>query len=164
MCIRDSYKAVPSEETDLTEADGVAIASIIQAIDEYFDDNDGTKLLSTLEEMDYNTEGLSLSSILLAGIDNVGMKIRNNSERDMSGQSLYTILKDHLIEDSSYIRFAIVNGGTKYTMQVGLKSNNIVFRSSVTEDVISYIRDKVLQLFQQGGKVYDQVQCQFSSN
>lgn len=138
------YKAVPSEEIDFTEEDGIAIATIVRVIDEYFNDKDDKKLLDTLGKMKYDTEGLSLSSILLAGIDNVGVKIRNDSEKDVSEQSLYTILKDNLIEDSSYIRFSVVDNGPKYTMQVGMTSNNIVFRSSVTEKVISYIRNKVL--------------------
>lgn len=138
------YKAIPSEEIELTEDDGVAIGTIVKLIDEYFNDKNHKKLLDSLEELDYDTEGLSLSSILLAGIDNVGMKIRNNSERDVSKQSLYTILKDDLIEDSSYIRFSIVPNGVQYTMQVGIKTNSIVFRSSVTEEVINYIRNKVI--------------------
>ena len=138
------YKAIPCEEIELTEEDGISISTIVKVIDQYFNDKDTDKLINSLEELEYDTEGLSLSSILLAGIDNVGMKIRNDSERDVSKQSLYTILKDDLIEDSSYIRFSIVPDGIQYTMQVGIKSNSIVFRSSVTEEVISYIRDKIL--------------------
>lgn len=138
------YKAVPSEEIDLTEEDGIAIVTIVGAIDKYFNDKNTINLLDTLEKLEYDTEGLSLSSILLAGIDNVGMKIRNDSERDVSKQSLYTLLKDNLIEDSSYIRFSIEPNGAEYTMQVGMNSNSIVFRTSVTEEVISYIRNKIL--------------------
>jgi hypothetical protein len=138
------YKAIPSEEIDFTEDDGIAIATMVRAIDEYFNDKDDKKLLVTLERMNYDTEGLSLSSILLAGIDNVGVKIRNDSEKDASEQSLYTILKGNLIEDSSYIRFSAVENGPKYTMQVCMNNNNIVFRSSVTEEVISYMRNKIL--------------------
>lgn len=138
------YKAIPCEEIELTEEDGISIATIVKAIDEYFNDKDTSKLIDTLEELEYDTEGLSLNSILLAGIDNVGMKMRNDSERDVSEQSLYTLLKDNFIEDSSYIRFSIVPNGIQYTMQVGINSNSIVFRSSVTEEVISYIRDKIL--------------------
>lgn len=138
------YKAIPSEEIDFTEEDGIAIATIVRAINVYFNDRNDKKLLATLENMNYNTEGLSLNSILLAGIDNVGVKIRNDSEKDVSEQSLYTILKDDLIEDSSYIRFSEVDNGPEYTMQVGMNSNSIVFRSSVTEGVISYIRNKIL--------------------
>ena len=72
------------------------------------------------------------------------MKIRNDSQRDVSKQSLYKILQDNLIEDSSYIRFSIVPNGAQYTMQVGMKTNSIVFRSSVTEEVINYIRNKII--------------------
>ncbi len=138
------YKAMPSEVIELTQDDGIAMVKIINSIDEYFNDNDGNKLLERLQTISLDIEGLSLVSILLAGIDNMGVKLRNDSIVDMSEQSLYTVLKDHLIEDSSYIRFSIEPNGALYTMQLGLNTKNIVFRTSVTEEVISYIRDKVL--------------------
>lgn len=138
------YKAIPSEEIELTEQDGFAIATIVGAIDKYFKDKKNKELIDILENLDYDTEGLSISSILLAGIDNMGMKVKNNSKKDVSEQSLYTLLKNDLIEDSSYIRFSIVPKGTQYTMQVGMHSNSIVFRTSVTEEVITYIRNKIL--------------------
>ncbi|MGL4654636.1 MAG: hypothetical protein ACRCWM_01925 [Sarcina sp.] len=138
------YKAIPSEEVELTEQDGIAIATIVGAIDEYLENENAEKLIDTLEKLNYDTEGLAISSILLAGIDNMGMKVKKDSKKDVSEQSLYTLLKDDLIEDSSYIRFSTVANGMKYTMQVGMKSNSIVFRTSVTEEVISYIRNKIL--------------------
>ncbi len=72
------------------------------------------------------------------------MKIRNDSEKDMSNQSLYTVLKDNFIEDTSYIKFKNIPNGPEYTMRVGIKTNSIVFKSSVTEEVIEYIRGKIL--------------------
>lgn len=80
----------------------------------YLNYKDGKKLLSKLEKLDYDTEGLSLGAILLVGVDSMGMKIRN------------------------------VIDGPLYTMQVGLRSNSIVFRMSVTEDVLEYTRNKIL--------------------
>lgn len=136
-------KAVPNKSIELTEDDAKSIAGIIKSIDEYFDDKDEKKFLSTLKEINFEPEDLTFTSILLAGIDNFGIKIRNDSERDISKQSLYNILKDDFEEDSSYIKFSVVKGGEAYTMQVGVKSNSIVFKTSVTEDVISYIREKV---------------------
>lgn len=138
------YKAIPCEEIELTEQDGIAIATIVGAVDEYFKDKENKKLIDILEKLDYDTEGLSISSILLAGIDNMGMKVKNDSKKDVSEQSLYTLLKNDLIEDSSYIRFSTVPNGIQYTMQVGMHSNSIVFRTSVTEEVITYIRNKIL--------------------
>lgn len=139
-----NYKAAPSELIKLTEEDGIKIATMISIIDDYFENKDGNKLLSSLEELNYETDGISFSSLLLAGIDSLGMKIRNDSDRDMSNQSLYAILKGHFIEDSSYIKFRARHDGDKYTMRLGLKTNNIVFKSSVTEEVIEYIRNKIL--------------------
>ncbi len=139
-----NYKAVPSELIKLTEEDGVKIANMIAIIDDYFEEKNSEILLSRLDELEFDLDGLSLSSLLLAGVDSVGMKIRNDSENDMSNQSLYAILKDHLIEDSSYIRFKTTPNGEQYTMRIGIKTNSIVFKSSVTEDVINYIRERVL--------------------
>lgn len=137
-------KAVPSQVVELTEEDMLAIGSIIESIDCFFEDKDGEKLVKTLNSIDYEADGLSLVTILLAGIDNVGMKIRNDSEKDMSKQVLHNLLKDNIIEDSSYIRFAIRPDGTLYTMRVGINTNSIVFKTSVTEEVIIYIRNKIL--------------------
>lgn len=139
-----NYKAAPSEIITLTEEDGEKIATMIAIIDDYFETKDGNKLLSSLEEMNYDTDGVSFSSLLLAGIDSLGMKIRNDSDKDMSNQSLYNILREHFVEDSSYIKFSNKNDGDKYTMKIGLKTNSIVFKSSVTEEVIEYIRGKIL--------------------
>ena len=139
-----NYKAAPSQVVKLTEEDGIKIANMISIIDNYFEDKNGELFLSSLDELDFDPEGLSFSTLLLAGVDSLGMKIRNDSEKDMSNQSLYTILKDNFIEDTSYIRFKSIPNGAEYTMRIGIKTNSIVFKSSVTEDVIEYIREKIL--------------------
>ncbi|EOU1569858.1 hypothetical protein LTX14_000808 [Clostridium perfringens] len=137
-------KVAPLQNIELTEEDGEALAKIIQIVDEYFENRDSQVLLQKLEQLDYETDGLSLSSILLAGVDNLGLKIKNDSIQDMSSQSLYTILKNDFIEDTSYIRFSLPHRFQQYTMQIGLMSNSIVFKSSVTEEVIEYVRNKIL--------------------
>ncbi len=139
-----NYKAMPSDIVELTDRDRDAVAKIIKSIDEYLQDKDANKLVKTLEDMDYDTEDLSIISILLAGLDNVGMGIKRGCVKDMSDQSFYAVLKDYIIENTSFISFSTSAEGTSYTMQVGLKSNNIRFRSSVTEDVIDYLRNKIL--------------------
>ncbi|MDF2610058.1 MAG: hypothetical protein K0R92_1532 [Lachnospiraceae bacterium] len=138
-----NWTAIPSEPLELTEDDKSALASIIKYIDDYLHDKDSVKLVESLDSMNYDTEDLSIIALLLAGVGSMGMGIKKNSDKDMSDQSLYTILKDYIIENKSYISFATHADGILYTMQVGLKSNNIVFRSSVTEDVIEYIRNKI---------------------
>lgn len=139
-----NYKARPSDIVELTDEDKTAIAKIIESIDEYLQDKDANKLVQTLEGLDYDTENLSIISILLAGLDNVGMGIRRSCANDMSEQPFYTVLKDYITENTSFISFSTKPDGPAYTMQVELKSNNIRFRTSVTEDVIDYIRNKIL--------------------
>lgn len=139
-----NYKAAPSESIKLTIEDGKMIANIIDIIDDYLINKNGENVLNSLEKLNFDTEGLSFSSLLLAGIDNLGMKMKNDSDKDMSKQTLYTILKDHFIEDSSYIKFKNIKDGDEFTMRLGLKTNSIAFKSSVTEDVITYIREKIL--------------------
>ena len=138
------YKAIPTEDIELTEDDGIAMARIIEAIDDYISDKNTGNLIEKLDNLNYDTDGLSISAILLAGIDNVGMQMKNNSTRDVSEQSLYTVLKDKIIEDSSYIKFSNIVGGEKYTMRIGRKSNSITFKTSITENIIEYIREKIL--------------------
>ncbi len=139
-----NYKAAPSQIVKLAEEDGIKIANMISIIDNYFENKNGELLLSSLDELDFDPDGLSFSTLLLAGVDSLGMKIRNDSEKDMSNQSLYTVLKDNFIEDTSYIKFKNIPNGPEYTMRVGIKTNSIVFKSSVTEEVIEYIRGKIL--------------------
>lgn len=142
------YRAIPSENFELTEKDGIALGKIVDAVDAYFMDNDGDSLLDSLSKIDYDTEDLSLRNIILAGVGNVSMNIRPDSENDMASQGLYSILKEDLVEDNSTISFQTNLNGVTYTntMQVYTKNNSIKFMNSVTEDVISYIRNKVLKI------------------
>lgn len=139
-----TYKAMPIEPTELTEKDKDSIATIIKCIDEYLKDKDSDKLIQNLESMDYDTEDLSIVSILLSGLESLGMGIKRGKGNDMSNQAFYSILKDYIIENTGHISFSTNIDGPSYTMQVGLKSNNIRFNSSVNEDVIDYLREKIL--------------------
>lgn len=138
------YTAMPSQPLDLTQEDSIALAELVKTIDRYIKDKNTDGLVERLSAINFDAEDISIISILLAGIDSMGMKIKNNSDKDMSEQSLYAILKDYIMESSSFIKFRTIKDGPSYTIVVGLKSNNIVFRTSVTEEVITYIRNKIL--------------------
>lgn len=136
--------AIPRQPVNLAEEDKEAIATIIKSLDEYLCDRDGNKLIEKLDALNYDPEELSIISILLAGLDVVGMGISPESNNDMSDQAFYNILRDYITENRSFLKFSIQPNGISYTMQVGHKSNNIRFMSSVTEDVIDYVRNKIL--------------------
>lgn len=139
-----NWTAIPSEPLELTEEDNKSFVSLIKLIDDYLSDKDSKKLIDALEKLDFKTEDFSIIAILLAGVSNMGMGIDKKCKTDMSDQSLYALLKDYILENKSYISFSNKDNGMLYTMQVGIVSNNIVFRSSVTEEVIEYIRNKIL--------------------
>ena len=147
-CFKDSlingfylnYKAVPDDEIELTEDDCKAIVRIMDSINMYFIDKNGKQLIETLKDIDWDTDGLSIYSIFLAGIDHLGIQIKKDSENDLSKQSIYSIFKDYMVEDSGYISFSTEKNGENYTIQIGKKTNSIAFRTSATEEVIAYIR------------------------
>lgn len=146
----NAYKANPTENLALTEQDQIAVLQIINAVDEFFNDNTkdisekGKILTNTLANVDIDTEGLRLEEIILAGVEHFSIKVRDDSEKDLGTQTLYSLLKKDVLENTGFIRFSNVEGGRKHTMLVGKKTNSIAFRTSVTEDVIEYIRNKIL--------------------
>jgi len=146
----NSYRANPSENIELTENDQIAIVSIIRAIDEFLNGKNVDEkikvqiLANKLENVNIDTEGMSLESLILAGIDNLALKVRPESNVDLGKQTLYALLKEEVLENTGHITFSNVDGGPQYTLQVGKSTNSIYFMSSVTEEVIEYIREKIL--------------------
>lgn len=64
----------------------------------------------------------------------------------MTQQALYSLLKENITENTSYIKFDMKHdkGFHTNTIQIGKTTNSITFRNSVTEDDIEYIRQKVI--------------------
>lgn len=140
------YKAMPTEAITLTEDNSIALGKIINALDEYFVNNNSKELIKKLDEIDTDMTEISLKDIILAGIDKMSVKIRSNSESDMTQQALYSLLKENITENTSYIKFDMKHdkGFHTNTIQIGKTTNSITFRNSVTEDDIEYIRQKVI--------------------
>ncbi|MGL4876135.1 MAG: hypothetical protein ACRC30_15960 [Clostridium sp.] len=133
--------SIPSQDIRLSEEDGVMIENTFKAIDNYFADKNVGELSKRLDKINFGA-GISFREIMLAGLSTFNIKVRPDSKKDISGQAFYTIFKEFLIQDSSFINFARNN--KKYTIHVGVNSNSITFRSKPTEDVIRYIRNKVV--------------------
>lgn len=136
--------AIPAEEIKLTSEDAESLGGIINAIDEYLSNGDFEMLKESLENITFDAEGLSTAALFLAGMSSVGFKIRKNSEADISMQTLYRILKGDLIDDIGFFTFSLEPCGIINTIQIGKTSNSVVFKNSVTEDVVEYIRNKIL--------------------
>lgn len=140
------YKAMPTEAITLTEDNSIALGKIINALDEYFVNNNSKELIKKLDEIDTDMTEISLKDIILAGIDKMSVKIRSNSESDMTQQALYSLLKENITENTSYIKFDMKHDKVVHTntIQIGKTTNSITFRNSVTENDIEYIRQKVI--------------------
>ncbi|KPU45798.1 hypothetical protein OXPF_05870 [Oxobacter pfennigii] len=134
----------PDLDIVLTKDKSELLANVLGILDEYFIDKDLEKVSQQLSEIDLDTEGAPFTQLLLAGMSKIGIGIRDDIDGDLSSQSLYNAFKMFVTEHKGYINFSLVEDGPVYTIQVGIVTKSISFRSSVTEDVIEYIRGKLL--------------------
>lgn len=123
-----------------------AIVDILAALDSYFEDQDIVDLQANLataqEVLGDDLLATPFTAIILAGLQRVSM----GSKRELRGQPLYDFLSPHLQHQTGFIRFSIPENGVlqPYTIRVGTKANSIVFVTPATEDVINYVREKIL--------------------
>lgn len=131
----------------VTEND--AILEILNALDNYFDKKDigelQEKLDSSLAVLGEELTEIPFIAIILAGMGNVGLKV---NEDDLRSTAFYQLLKPYLQTSGGNIQFNVdINGmGTPYTIQVGVETKTIYFRSNTTtEEVIQFVRDRIIK-------------------
>ncbi|AWK52195.1 hypothetical protein DIC82_14830 [Clostridium beijerinckii] len=135
--------SIPDQNIELTSEENQLVVETLEALDEYFIDKELDKLINSLNEMD--PAGIPFTQLLLAGMSKIGMAVKRNDKDDLSKKSLYNLFKGYMTDYSGFITFSLPgNDDINYTIQVGLKTNTISFRSSVTEDVIDYIKGKIV--------------------
>jgi len=120
------------------------LVKTLNLLDEYFIHGDLDKFIESFSEIQIETNGTSFIQLLLAGMDNVGLKMRKDAESDLSNQSLYSTLKKYTKNNKGLIQFASKENGERHTMSVSVTSNSIFFRSPIGESDLKYIRNKVL--------------------
>lgn len=137
------------EETLLEEFDSEqaeAIVDILAALDTYFEDQDIATLQENLgnaqETLGDDLLATPFTAIILAGLQRVSM----GSKRELRGQPLYDFLRPHLQHQTGFIRFSHPQNGIlqPYTIRVGTRANSIVFITPATEEVINYVRSRIL--------------------
>lgn len=134
----------PDLDITLTKEKSELLANILQIIDDYFMDKSIEDLENQLSNIDIDTEGIPFTQLLLAGMSKIGMGMREDVNDDLSCQTLYKAFKLYITEHKGFINFSTTEDGPIYTIQLGITTKSISFRSSVTEDVIEYIRNKIL--------------------
>ncbi|GAA0076212.1 hypothetical protein UT300005_05900 [Clostridium sp. CTA-5] len=136
--------SIPDENIELTSSENQLVVKTLESLDEYFIDKGLDKLINSLNDM--NPEGTPFTQLLLAGMSKIGMAVKPNADDDLSQKSLYKLFKGYMTDYSGYITFTLPGDihEIRYTLLVGVKTNTISFRSSVTEEVIDYVKSKIV--------------------
>lgn len=143
-----SYKANPKLNVDITEEHKVALVTIIRALDDYYkSENESERdeqIVKVLHSIELEDEQFEFTKTILAGLENFTLKIRDESDIGIEKQGLFSMIKDSVQPNMGYIQFSIVDNGPKYTIRMNTSSSSISFISSVSEDVIAYLRNMIL--------------------
>ncbi|TWK09613.1 hypothetical protein CHCC20441_2481 [Bacillus licheniformis] len=133
---------------EFSDEQAEATVKILAALDEFFGENDLEKLRQNLEKAQEifgeNLLETPFTAIILAGLEKVSM----GSQKELRGQPLYDFLRPYLQHQTGFIRFPFSDPETgiteNYTIRVGLKVNSIYFVTPATENVMNYVREKIL--------------------
>ena len=74
----------------------------------------------------------------------IGMGTREDIQEDLSNQPLNSLLKEYMNNQSGFINFILEYDNKSYTIQVGVTTNSINFRTYSTEECIGYIRNMTI--------------------
>lgn len=121
------------------------ISKVLEALDEYFKDNNIERLDSALMDVNELFENsideniMPFSSLLLSGLETVGL----GSNKELRNTPLYKYLKTNLTQTTGFIKITVTerNVVKEYTVRVGIQTKSIFFTSDVSEMVIDYVRD-----------------------
>ncbi|MGF2942335.1 hypothetical protein [Enterococcus xiangfangensis] len=141
---------VPEQGTDeMTDVQISAIASILKSIDKALYDDEYEDLQTALVEAQSSLieeyPNFSFLGLVLTGLGKVNL---GSSIKDLRESPLYESLSPYLNTKSGYIDYTIpVNGvETEGSIQVGLATKTINFSKNTTEEMISFVRNKVYNI------------------
>lgn len=123
-----------------------AIGKVLSGLDDFFVSGDGEELGKTLNDASdlFGNEKLSLpfSALILSGMDRIGLA----GENELRKYPLFNYLTPNLNHHTGFIRFTLNEDGLnhKYTIRIGRDSKSIFFTTPVNEQVIDFIRKKII--------------------
>lgn len=141
---RENIIAKPKSDARLEENDKEEFAKMFSLMDEYILEKNTEKLIAGLSPLKLDFGGIPIVLILLSNIATFKLDVPNEAEEDYDKSLIHLLTRECTTENSSFIRFSTHKGGPKYTLRLSVNDSSIRFVSSVTEDVIKYIRDKVV--------------------
>ena len=142
---RFSNAAIPLKDIELSSDEKQELFDIFSVIEKYREDHNEDDLLESFRKFQMTFQGVSILEALLSSIGMFSLDLQKDSENDLDDSLLYKMFRDKSQDNSSYIKFTIAEESKEYyTIRISLKEHSIFFTSSVTEDVIEYIRNKVI--------------------
>lgn len=132
---------------DFNEQHTKAIIDILNALNNFFDEEDEAELVNNLRQSSQIFGEHLLTTpfvaLILNGMERVGLRV---NEGDLRGRPLYDTLRPYLQHQGGFIKFNHpVNGVEKsFTVRVGLTSDSIYFTTPATEEVIEFVRNQVI--------------------
>ncbi|MFS8541971.1 MAG: hypothetical protein LOD89_07765, partial [Tissierellales bacterium] len=83
-------------------------------------------------------------ALMIAGLRGIGLNV--DKTQDVRGTPFYSLVSPNVETVGGLIQFPFTEGGReeKYRIQVGLHSQSILFQTAATENVIRYVRERVV--------------------
>lgn len=132
---------------DFNQEHTAAIINILNALNDFFDDEDEEQLVDSLklssEIFGEHLLTAPFTALILNGMERVGLRV---NEGDLRGQPLYDTLRPYLQHQGGFIKFnRTINGVAKsFTVRVGLTTDSIYFTTPATEEVIQFVREQII--------------------
>lgn len=133
---------------DFTGEHNRAILNILNSLNVFFDQDDEEKLVRELREASEVFEDYILTvpftALILCGMEKVGLRV---NQGDLRGIPLYDYLRPHLQHQGGFIKFTRPVAGIEksFTVRVGITTNSVYFTTPCNEEVIRYVRDRILR-------------------
>lgn len=139
-----NLKSIPEFNSDLTDEELNSLVKVLGVLDEYFINKDEEALIEDIKAIDIEENEGGFIPLLLAGLSNIGISTNNSNDRDITKQPMYKAIERYLSHQSGMI---VINKGTSesYSIQVGMKTDSIVFlKHSTNESIMNEVRNKIL--------------------
>jgi len=129
-----------------TEDELNSVVNVLKALDEYMETKDTDVLETHLQNAsDSFMQGgaiVPFAALVLSGMETVGMA----GSSEIRSLPLFNYLNPHLQHQGGFIKFpcTIENVEETFTIRIGITTKSVVFVSQVTEDVIDFVRTRVI--------------------
>lgn len=144
-----NVKSIPLSDSNLTEEQTEMLIDTLKAIDEFYIEKDYNNLINSLKNIDISTNEIGFIPLLLGGLSKIGISSKLDNIKDITNQPMYKLLEGYLLHQSGYLRI-VDSIGKEYSIQIGISTNNIIFKSNCTDEkFIDLVRSKLINIYQE---------------